>query len=536
MPNVVDIIQSVQIPQLIKDPFINKGKPLLDDRDRPIHYSGGFAVAIPFEVNGDKWAFRCWSADIGDVEGRLKILSKELSSQKLPYFCDFTYVAEGITVNGDTYPTTRMRWIEGQTIKDYICTNKDRPKILKQLADIFFKMCRELHKSHIAHGDLQHGNILVDNSGSIFLIDYDSVYLPALNGADDIISGLADYQHPMRKDNKEASEKLDYFSELIIYVSILAIAEDPTLVDKYQVSDAERMLFSKDDFVDITNSQIYKDIQALGGKFQDLLDVLEGYLKETDIDALRPFNEQIIENKITFKASATKAIRSKQSVRVFWQVPFEADVTLQRKGTSDNEKGNQGSINVILDEDAEFELTVNIKDGTQITRTTKIYVFDECKIDFSADKQYVFPSLPVALTWNVTNANKVWLGSEEVDPCGSKIVELTSDTVYILQAKDEFGMKNERLTVKTIPIKQAKILLASPPNFTIKQSFSVTRPKYNVEVKFPQIDIDWIKVEVPKVKSFKELGLNVELSPPLPKPNFNLMSSIRTIFKHIIRK
>ena len=216
MPNVVDIIQSIQVPQLIKDTFICKGKPILDGRGRPIHYTGGFAVAFPFMVNGEKWAFRCWSADIGNVENRLRTLSKELSNQNLPYFCDFTYEAEGITINGETFPTTRMRWIDGQTIKDYLCNNKDDSNKIKQLANNFLTMCNELHKRKIAHGDLQHGNILVDDIGSLFLIDYDSVFLPALKGVDDIISGLADYQHPKRKDNKHASEKLDYFSDVFL--------------------------------------------------------------------------------------------------------------------------------------------------------------------------------------------------------------------------------------------------------------------------------------------------------------------------------
>ena len=536
MPNVVDIIQSIQVPQLIKDTFICKGKPILDERGRPIHYTGGFAVAFPFMVNAEKWAFRCWSADIGNVENRLKTLSKELSNQNLPYFCDFTYEAEGITINGETFPTTRMRWIDGQNIKDYLYINKDDSNKIKQLADSFQTMCNELHKRNIAHGDLQHGNILVDDLGNLFLIDYDSVYSPALKGVDDIISGLADYQHPNRKDNKLASEKLDYFSELIIYLSILTIAEDPSLVDKYKIEDADRLLFSKEDFKDIMESQIYKDISSLGGRFLDLLDVLIDYLKESDINALHPFCEQILEKKITFKSSSTKAIRNKQIIKVFWQVPFEADVTLEQKGKPNVEKGNQGSINIILDNDAEFELTINKEDGIQIKKSIRINVFDECAIDFSSDKKFVFPSLPVVLNWNVTNANKVWLNSEEVESSGSKIVEPTSDTVYTLQAEDEFGVKESRITIQVIPIKQMRILLASPPNFTIRQSFTVKRPKYSVGVKFPTIDIDWIKLEVPKVKSLKDLGLSVELSPPLPSSGFSLRNAIKRVYNHIIRK
>ena len=536
MPNVVDIIQSIQVPQLIKDSFISRGKPVLDSRGRPIHYTGGFAVVFPFMVDGEKWALRCWSADIGNVETRLKTLSKELSSQDISYFCDFTYELEGITINGEIYPTTRMRWVDGQTIKDYICTNKDDSQKIKQLADNFVTMCNELHKKQIAHGDLQHGNILVDNSGNFFLIDYDSVYLPALKGADDIISGLADYQHPKRKDNKKASEKLDYFSELIIYLSILAIAENPTLVEKYQIEDADRLLFAKEDYEDIKNSKIYNDLKSLGGSFIDLLDVLEDYLRQESIDALRPFNEHVLEKKIIFKSSATKAIRGKQSVRIMWQVPFDADVTLQQKDSTTIGKGFQGSINVVLDDDAEYQLTILTKDGVQIKKSIKIKVFDECSINFSASKEFVFPTLPVILTWSVTNANKVWIGSEEVESCGSKVVEPASDTIYILKAKDEFGEKEKRVTVKTIPIKQMKVLLASPPNFTIKQNLTIMQPKYNVEVRFPTINIDWIKVEIPKVRSLTELGLFRQLSPPLTTSVFSLRRAIKSMFNYLINK
>ena len=71
----------------------------------------------------------------------------------------------------------------------------------------------------------------------LYLVDYDSFYCSDLKGEQDIVKGLVDYQHPSRQENKYVSEKLDYFSELIIYLSILAIAESPSLVDKYQVED-----------------------------------------------------------------------------------------------------------------------------------------------------------------------------------------------------------------------------------------------------------------------------------------------------------
>ena len=147
-----------------------------------------------------------------------------------------------------------MRWIDGDTIKDYICRIQAFQRILEELAENFLVMTHALHEQSLAHGDLQHGNILVGADHQLYLVDYDSFYCPKLNGEEDTVTGLPDYQHPARKSNKSVSEKLDYFSELIIYLSILAIAEAPIFVDKYKVEDADRLLFSKEDFEDITNS------------------------------------------------------------------------------------------------------------------------------------------------------------------------------------------------------------------------------------------------------------------------------------------
>lgn len=295
--SIDEIVQFVQVPQLIKDPFIKEGTIKRDRRERPIHYSGGYAVVFPFDVNGKTWAFRCWSAELDNVGSRLKKISTELKKVELPYFCEFSYNPEGIIINGVKQPTTRMKWIDGLTLKDYLCCNKNNSNKIKFVADNFLTMCMQLHAYHIAHGDLQHGNIMVDNDGNLFLIDYDSLFVSSMRNEIDIIAGLPDYQHPSRRDNRFASEKLDYFSELIIYISILAIADNPSFIDDYKVKDSDRLLFCKEDFRDIKNSKIYQDLKRLGGKFVVLLDILSEYLQINDINDLYPFEDKISESK-----------------------------------------------------------------------------------------------------------------------------------------------------------------------------------------------------------------------------------------------
>ncbi len=299
MANPVDIVDIIQTPVLIKDDFIKTGKVLLDENQNPIHFTGGFAVVFPFEVKNEVWAFRCWYNNIGNIGNRLNILSKELNKLNLPYFCKFQYVEKGLVLNGSIIPTTRMLWVNGLNIKDYICQNYKSSERLFELASSFKIMCHDLHKLHIAHGDLQHGNILVNTKGSICLIDYDSIYHPFFQGEKDIITGLPAYQHPSRsrKENKYAHEKLDYFSELIIYISIMAIAKSPSLVESYNIEKSDNLLFSKDDYNNIKSSSIYKTLAELDDDIKCLLKILEDYLSKDCILDLQSFEEYLIKNE-----------------------------------------------------------------------------------------------------------------------------------------------------------------------------------------------------------------------------------------------
>lgn len=539
MPTIPSIRTSVENKNvLVLDEHAKNGTFRRDARGRLIAYAGGFSVVFPYKLpDGTKWAFRCWHSDISNSHKRYEIISDAIKKANLDFLCEFDYIEKGINVEGNIYPTTRMRWVEGITIKEYICKYRQSKDKLKALAKNFLAMTQALHEQSLAHGDLQHGNILVSDNHQLYLVDYDSFYCSKLKGEEDTVTGLPDYQHPARKSNKSVSEKLDYFSELIIYLSILAIADAPSLVDKYKVEDADRLLFAKEDFEDITKSQIYKDVQFLGKQFQELLDVLEEYLKCNSIDELLPFDTFLLEKRIQFSSSATKAVRDKQEVVINWLVPFDAVVTITRGETGQKwDVDTKGYKSTTLSEDATFGIEVTLSDGKVFRKEVIIRVFDECEIDFSADKYYVFPTIPVKLSWNVKNAKMVWLDKEEVEATGSKAIEADKPISVVLSAEDEFGIKEKQIDIGMLPIPQVKALLVPIPNIVSKMSITVKQPKYNTDVKFPTIDIDWIKADIPKVPSLTELGLNVELSPPLPSSGFSLRRAIKRAYNHLIRK
>lgn len=291
---ISDIKVSIENKNIfVKDEFIRQGDFVRTSTGGLLMYVGGFTAVFPVVVGNEKWAFRCWHANMKDMQHRCEVISKVIQDSGADYLCESSYTNEGIIVDGMIYPTTRMRWVEGVTIKDYICQNKTDKNRLLELAKKFLLLCKDMHQRSFAHGDLQHGNIIVDAYGNLHLVDYDSFFSPELSGTADIITGLIDYQHPKRQSNTIMTEKVDYFSELVIYLSILGIAERPELCELYQVADSERMLFCAEDFKDFQSSRIYSDLYVLGGDISILCIVLSEYLKCTNLSDLIPFYEKM---------------------------------------------------------------------------------------------------------------------------------------------------------------------------------------------------------------------------------------------------
>ena len=138
-----------------------------------------------------------------------------------------------------------MEWVEGQLLNDYLVSHLNDRAALQSLMDSWLRMVSELERSGCAHGDLQHGNILVVN-GELKLVDYDGMYVPALQGMGSHELGQQHYQHPQR-DAADFGPYLDRFSSWVIYLSIAAIRVDPSLWASTQAGD-ERLLLQRRDF------------------------------------------------------------------------------------------------------------------------------------------------------------------------------------------------------------------------------------------------------------------------------------------------
>ena len=325
LPSCEDYEIAIDTAQLIKSDKLAGGY-VEKSADVVIRYVGGFCIVFPFYLKtGKKCAVRCWIANVSDARVRSRLIAEELQRIQLPYFVHFEYIPCGIATNAGIQPIVLMDWVEAQNIKEYVETHLHDQDILRELAENFRQMAKCLHDHHISHGDLQHGNILIRKDGSIVLVDYDSMYVPALAGYSDEIKGLAGYQHPGRWQNIMLSEKADYFSELVIYISIIALIYHPELWDKLQISDTDTFLFSAKDLNDPSESELIGSLMSGGNQeLHNLMDTLCKELSKKSINDLLPLDDAVV--------SPTDKIKAKWNERkTIPTVEFSPDTHQSRK-------------------------------------------------------------------------------------------------------------------------------------------------------------------------------------------------------------
>lgn len=292
LPSCSDYSTSIVVSNLIKAAKLNSGSPEMY-KGRPVKYTGGFCIVFPYIANGRKYAVRCWHAYLEGAEERTRKISTALQNINLPYFVGFEYINDGIVTPQGIQPIVVMDWVNAKPLKKYISEHLRDSSCMHLLANSFAKMVKDLHQHNISHGDLQHGNIMVKDDGSLVLVDYDSMYVPDLKGWSDEISGLAGYQHPSRWKNKDLSPKADYFSELVIYTSIKALEELPDLWKDLEMEDTDTMLFSAEDIKSGGTSPIFTILESTSS-CKDLSKKMKDFLARESINDLEPLEDAVV--------------------------------------------------------------------------------------------------------------------------------------------------------------------------------------------------------------------------------------------------
>jgi hypothetical protein len=265
LPGTSDYREAVQNPHLfLADPELKRCKPALNKQGLPLVWSGGFAAVFQLQSpDGSKFAIKCFYRDIRNLETRYAEFDNHLRSRRPGYLVRFQYQPRGILVNGQWFPIVRMEWVEGQRLDEFLQHHLQRPgpqtrELLEAMAQLWHRLAGELERDRLAHGDLQHGNVLFipgnrPNSVKLRLVDYDGVWVPALDTLPSNESGQPNYQHPQRR----YGPLMDRFPHLVIYTTLRCLMLDQQLARHF--SD-QRLVFGQEDYAQPGRSELFREL------------------------------------------------------------------------------------------------------------------------------------------------------------------------------------------------------------------------------------------------------------------------------------
>ena len=246
------------------DPLLASLSPVVQE-ERPFYSSGNYAVVFKMKApDGRLYAMKCWHKEMPGRDERYDLIAEELDSVQSSYLLGVRYCAEGLfvdsaTADGELFPVLLMDWVEGTPLDAYLRTHRHDGYALGMVAHRFGLMAQWLMGQSFAHGDLKPDNILVRPDGTLVLVDYDGMFVPAMRGMAALECGTPNFRHPARTA-QQFDDHTDDFTLAHIAAALKAVALKPALLD---AMPQDALLFTDDDFRDLAHSPVLSTLQAL---------------------------------------------------------------------------------------------------------------------------------------------------------------------------------------------------------------------------------------------------------------------------------
>lgn len=240
-----------------------------DEHGEPYRSSGAFAVVFKMRDprTGQLYALKCFTEE---QEGRAEAYRKieaELEVAGTTYFTSMRYYERELFVDSSVsseseFPVLLMDWVDGSTMELYIREHYRDSYAMEMLCYRFCRLAAYLRSQPFAHGDVKPDNIMVSDTGTLTLIDYDGMFVPSMQGECSPTLGTEEFRHPLRTPEL-FDATIDDFALASIALSLRAIALDSQLLDQYGAPD--RLLFSASDYRDLAHSKAMQAIWRLVG-------------------------------------------------------------------------------------------------------------------------------------------------------------------------------------------------------------------------------------------------------------------------------
>ncbi|WP_424213052.1 hypothetical protein ACN20G_13700 [Streptomyces sp. BI20] len=253
-PTGANYVEALQNPTVcFEDPDLKHGtvqqSPVLGPKAISGNFASVFSVTAP---GGQRYALKCFTRDSSTLGTRYQAIGEQLAALRpaelsQPWPVGIEYLPKGVLVAGEWYPALKMAWVEGTGLITWIERNVRNRAALLTAAERFGALVSDLERLGFAHGDLQHGNLLVADDGTFRLVDYDGMYVPALQGQGATENGHRNYQSP-RRTSTDFGPAMDRFSSWIIHLALIAVAVDPGLWNQLHDEHGEFLILKEDDF------------------------------------------------------------------------------------------------------------------------------------------------------------------------------------------------------------------------------------------------------------------------------------------------
>ena len=236
------------------------------------NYGSGTFAAV-FKVRnthtGAEYALRCFlnGGNLQNINRTFQI-TEYISRLEVPFLCKSKLFSDAINIKGAYYPIILMEWVHGKKLNDYVSRILHDNSKLSQLQEKLVSLSHSMELLEIAHGDIQSGNVLVQEAhGDILLklVDYDPMFIPTLQGEKAYEVGHSSFQHPNRS-KKDYNAHIDRFSFWLLLTAIEAIKYDKSLWNKDLkggFNDEDNFLFKAKDLQYPQNSALVQRLKGL---------------------------------------------------------------------------------------------------------------------------------------------------------------------------------------------------------------------------------------------------------------------------------
>ena len=257
-PTATDYVQAVQMSAgPLQVTGLRDARLVRDSFGMPASSSGQNAVVFEFSHPSGSLALRCFTRSPSDAAARYRALAPALANAKSEVVAPARWVHSAVEVAGERWPAVVMPWVPGVPLNITVEHLLHDPPGLQTLADALRDAVSDLARAGLAHGDLQCGNILVDPSGELHLVDLDGFYVPAIARPPGEL-GHPDFQHPHRAA-RDWGPDIDAFSILVIDLSLRALASDP---DLWRFNSGENLILTREDYEQPRHTPIWQELAA----------------------------------------------------------------------------------------------------------------------------------------------------------------------------------------------------------------------------------------------------------------------------------